>query len=144
MIDSAGENVPFLSVGQINEFRRKLIKQHTLRRIESHPFIRKVIETNSAPYTEKKLSYKANISNKLAERFYKKHGIEQLDEAFELANLPYGKGVMTTRYCILSELGLCNGTKGPGQVKYFLQDSNHKYPLHFNCNRCEMKIYFPE
>lgn len=139
-----GKSVPFLSVGQINEFRRKLIEQHTLRRVDSHPVKRKIIEPNSAPYPEKKLSYKANISNKLAERFYKKHGVEQLEEAFELASLPYGKEVMTTRYCILSELGLCDGTKGPGQVKYFLQDNNQKYPLHFNCSRCEMKIYFPE
>ncbi len=141
---AGGVDIPFLSVGQINELRRKLIEQHNLRRVESHPFTRKKIEPIITPYPEKRLSFKANISNKLAKQFYKTHGVEHFESAFELASQPYGEEIMTTRYCILSELKLCDGLKGPGRERYFLQDNRHKYPLHFNCSKCEMTIQFPK
>ena len=57
-----------------------------------------------------------------------------------------GKVVMTTRHCILRELGLCKKTAKGSKIKEPLSIVNDKgaaFMLRFNCNRCEMQLVMP-
>ncbi len=102
------------------------------------------IKPNNLPYPEKTLTYKANISNSLALKFYQRHGVENAESAFELQKNYSSKDIMDTKYCLLFELGYCNGNKSQEFVskKMFLQDNDRQYPLVFNCNDCKMVVKF--
>lgn len=143
-ISTSLSSIPFVPAGIINSCRRDLLEEHSKKRIAMHKINHNSIVPTSNPYFEKDLDYKANISNSLAEKFYKRHGVENIEKGFELSNSPQSKTIMTTKYCILFEMGLCDGSGKKSKQKLYLQNSNRKFPLHLNCNKCEMKISFPE
>lgn len=103
---------PFFALSQLNTWRRDLVDKHLENRRIAHPRSNSVIVPNSIPYPNKKLTYKANVANDLAHKFYKRHGVETIDSAFELIDDFSGTEIMTTRYCILHELSFCDGKKG--------------------------------
>jgi len=135
----------FLSVGKLNEFRREALSQLEKERIKNYP--RRFVETkrNSTPYPAAKLDYRGNIVNPKAEQFYMNHGIEIVEEGFEKLNAYKGKIIMTTKYCIKDQLGICPQNKCRDlKIKdpLFLIDGKRKYQLVFNCKDCEMNIKF--
>ena len=85
------------------------------------------------------------MANKLAGEFYKKHGVDNIEPGFELLENTKGKVILTSKYCIKSELNMCpfeddfikvKGMKEP----LFLNDGKRKFKLEFNCRQCLMKI----
>ena len=89
------------------------------------------------------LTYLANVSNELSRKFYMKQGATVVDDALELGHL--GSEVtpvlMTTRYCIRYQLGLCGQRMEP----LFLRSSDGRvFPLRFNCKECKMQVMAPE
>jgi putative protease len=137
---------PFFALSQLNTWRRDLVDNHLKNRQLAHPRNNPVIEPNIVPYPSKNLSFKANVANELARKFYSRHGVETIDSAFELTDEFEGKVLMTTRYCVLHELGYCDGKKRKPDTpkKLYLQDNLHKYPLQFNCNLCKMSVLYPD
>ena len=135
-------DVPFIPIGQINEWRRKLVEMHTLKRIEKHSITRKRIKPNSTPYSDNILTYKANVSNSLAKKFYNRHGVEEMEEAYEINKNHLGVEIMETKYCPLYELGYCITPKGQITIKkdLFLKNNEKLYPLLFNCHECKMIV----
>lgn len=136
---------PFFSLSELNAWRRELLDLHFKTRVLSYPRVEIPLSPNNYPYFQNKLNFKANVSNPLAKKFYLRHGAESIDDAFELDNNFWGREIMNTRYCILFELGYCNGKTKNSTLpkKLYLQDQHRKYPLSFNCNHCSMSIYFP-
>ena len=48
--------------------------------------------------------------------------------------------VMTMKYCLRFQYGLCAG-QGTANIEYFfLQDAKNTYRLEFDCEACQMKI----
>lgn len=90
-------------------------------------------------------SYHNNISNSLAESFYREHGAMTIKRALEVS--PINKKepirVMCTRYCLRRELGCCLKTQaGMGLPKeLFLRNGNVTLQLRFNCVKCEMEVF---
>jgi putative protease len=143
-VEPIGTNTPFFSISQINGWRRELIEMHEQNRIKKHHRTEVFIKSNDIPFPEKKLSFRANVSNRLAEKFYRRHGVGYIEPAFELQSDLKGKQIMSTRYCILHELGYCDGKKSKFKgVNLFLKDNNRIYPLTFDCKRCRMNVLFP-
>jgi 23S rRNA 5-hydroxycytidine C2501 synthase len=136
---------PFFSLSEVNAWRRELLDSHFKTRILSYPRVDISLSPNNSPYFQNQLTFNANVSNPLAKKFYLRHGAESIDDAFELDNNFWGREIMNTRYCILFELGYCNGKTKSSTLpkKLYLQDQHRKYPLSFNCNHCNMSIYFP-
>lgn len=104
-------------------------------------------ENKNYSYLYDKLDYRENISNKLAEEFFHQHGVRKIERALECSNLK-GKHnmtrIMTCRYCILKELGKClkeNGPK-PNLPLSLRMGDGRKMPLKFDCNKCEMQVFF--
>jgi putative protease len=112
-------------------------------RHETYPRPNIPFTPNDAPYPEKKLDFRANVANALAQRFYERHGATVTEPAFESLSDTTGKTVMTTRYCIRYQLDLCPKLQHPGRpVKEPLRirDAHHTYRLEFDCRQCRMFV----
>ncbi len=83
-----------------------------------------------------------NVMNEKAKEFYQGIGVEQVEEAYEKTKTD-DQPLMTCKYCIRHELGLCLREQGNrGQKEPFLlKTGRHVFRLSFDCAKCEMRIY---
>lgn len=143
--DNLQESV-FIPLSQLNALRRRLIET--------------LDQTNSATYqydyrrSEKSIDYPAkiltprdNVSNSLALKFYRDHGVTEIQEAHEIQKYEKSQPVMTTRYCIRRELGCClkdqtinSKIKSKFKEPLTLISGNNTFILNFDCKNCEMRV----
>ena len=69
---------------------------------------------NDVTFPATKLSYLANVLNQKAAAFYRRHGVVDIEPAAESGLDLAGHTVMTTRYCLKYELGLCPSRESTG------------------------------
>jgi len=136
----------FLPISKINEMRRTVYEQLTETRLKNYKREERKIEKTSHPYPETKLDFMYNVSNKLARKFYERHGVTEIEKAFELQWDPGKSRVMTTKYCIKYELAKCpKYHKDTMETKLkeplVLKQGELEYKLKFNCKPCEMEIW---
>lgn len=140
-------NIPsvfFIPISILNNARRDTLKELETERIKSYQHISKIIIPTNIPYPEKNLSYQNNVSNQKAKEFYKRHGVEELEMAFELTKTQNVKNVMTLKHCLKYAFGICpkyhvlknNTNKG----NLYLQGNKKNMSIEFDCNSCELKI----
>lgn len=139
------EKPGFVPVSVLNQWRRELVDQLIIKRLENYP--REIIPfklTNHA-YPVKELDYSHNISNSLARAFYARHKSVVKEQALELQDDKRGKKIMITKHCLRYFLQACprRVKKDSPKIKepLFLVYNGKKYPLKFNCDSCEMEIY---
>lgn len=90
------------------------------------------------------VDYSANVANKLAEKFYKECGVESIEPAWEIEE-PRNAPIMTCRYCLRNEIGMCLKKRGSDRSYLFLRLANGKrFRLDFDCKECIMRIYAEE
>ncbi|MFM2392734.1 MAG: hypothetical protein RLZZ546_716, partial [Bacteroidota bacterium] len=136
----------FLPISKINEIRREILEQLIdIRIINYHREEHQITKTDH-PYPLQQLDFTYNVSNKLARAFYKRHGVTEIEKAFELQWDPGKSRVMTTKYCVKYELGKCarfqRQTMGEKLVEPLtLTHGENAYKLKFNCKPCEMEIW---
>ena len=124
------------------------------------------------------LNYLSNVANHAARQFYLDHGATQVDWALEVQDKLKTKGerqktddngllLMTCRYCIRHELGMCKkkeelrmkneelrttkgtransgnegATKNDGRELFLRLADGRRFRLHFDCKRCQMEVY---
>ena len=92
------------------------------------------------------IDFTYNVSNKFARAFYERHGVTDIEKAFELQWDPGKSRVMVTKYCVRYELGKCaryqRKTMGEKLVEPLtLKHGEVEYKLKFNCKPCEMEIW---
>ncbi len=136
----------FLPISKINELRRDVLEQLMDVRIRDYQRIEFKLEKTSHPYPVDKLDFTYNVSNKLARNFYERHGVTEIEKAFELQWDPGKSRVMTTKYCVKYELGKCarfqRETMGEKlKEPLTLKHGDVEYKLKFNCKPCEMEIW---
>ena len=97
-------------------------------------------EDRTAPYPTAELAPQDNVTNRLAEAFYRDHGVRKIPQGLDLARTTVGSCVMRTAYCLRRELGEClrehPRLKGP----LYLEHGAARYRLEFDCARCEMSL----
>lgn len=131
----------FFPVKIINELRRAVLELLERERLTKRVIEKREAKIASTEKIKKQLDYKANVVNKLSEKFYKALGAEQIEEGFELQNDFSGKTLMTCKYCIKDELGYCpQNTDNKLEEPLFLSNGGKKYKLIFNCKDCQMII----
>ena len=136
----------FLPISKINEMRRTVYEQLSEIRMANYIREEHQIVKTSHPYPESKLDFTFNVANKVARKFYERHGVTEIEQAFELQWDPGKSRVMTTKYCIKYELEKCpkyhKDTLGV-KVKepLILKQGELEYKLKFNCKPCEMEIW---
>lgn len=136
----------FLPISKVNEIRREVLEELIVTRVKEYHREEKQIVKTDHPYPVENLDFTYNVSNKLAREFYHRHGVKEIEKAFELQWDPGKSRVMTTKYCVKYELGKCpryqRETMGE-KVKepLVLKQGDVEYKLKFNCKPCEMEIW---
>jgi collagenase-like PrtC family protease len=139
-------NFWFLPTSKVNEIRREVLEKLIDVRIEEYHREEFQITKTDHPYPVKELDFTYNVSNQLAREFYKRHGVVEIEKAFEIQWDPGKSRVMTTKYCVKYELGKCarfqRETMGEKVVEPLtLKHGEVEYKLKFNCKPCEMEIW---
>ena len=136
----------FLPISKINEIRRAALEQLAEIRVRDYQREEHQIVKTDHPYPVQTLDFTYNVSNRLARAFYKRHGVTEIEKAFELQWDPGKSRVMVTKYCVKYELGKCPryqretmGTKLAEPLT--LKHGEVEYKLKFNCKPCEMEIW---
>lgn len=142
-VDVDWDEPRFVPAAALNALRRETLELLSEKRSVSYVREQRKAVDPMATYPEKTLTYLANVTNRLAEEFYRKHGVEQIDPGFEVRDDYEGKAVMRTRYCIRREMGWClkdKGCKYRGPLQ--LENNYHIFELAFDCGRCEMSLIY--
>ena len=141
------EQALFFPMSELNNLRRKALELLEIERIKNYPNETFKIEKNNIPYANQNVDYKENISNKLSKEFYKRHGVKDIETAFENQSDLSNKEIMITKHCIKYQIGACEKfEKDPKKLSepLFLEDNNRKYKLKFDCKNCQMIVLSPE
>lgn len=136
----------FLPNSKVNEIRRATLEELSEIRIRDYQRAEHQLLKTEHPYPIQSLDFTYNISNKLARSFYKRHGVSDMEKAFELQWDPGKSRVMVTKYCVKYELGKCpryqRSTMGEKLTEPLtLKHGEIEYKLKFNCKPCEMEIW---
>lgn len=88
-----------------------------------------------------------NVSNRLAQRFYERHGAHVGSRALEVTDrttLKEPVRVMTTRYCIRRELGACLKTPDAKNLvgPLAIEGREIRFDLDFDCKACRMNVIY--
>lgn len=145
-IEVSFSNNWFLPISKVNEIRRTVLEQLIDIRINEYHREEFQITKTDHPYPVKELDFTYNVSNHLARKFYKRHGVTEIEKAFEMQWDPGKSRVMVTKYCVKYELGKCarfqRDTMGEKVIEPLtLTHGENAYKLKFNCKPCEMEIW---
>lgn len=143
VIVESGSNY-FIQASVLNELRRSAVEKLLEERKKNYRIESAYIKKEPMNYPFKKIDYTWNVVNKLAEKFYTRHGVEEIESGFEVLSDTSGKQVMTTAMCIKYELNLC--TKFQDAEKkwdepFFLTNERDRFRVEFDCAACMMKIF---
>lgn len=134
----------FIPAGELTELRRRTVTALDMANQTTYPFLYRRKEDAGARYMTESIDYRDNVANSLAERFYREHGVKRIQRALEDSGKVRDKGLrlMTTRHCILRELGMCKKEKGLGRYAepLVLDSGKDSFTLEFNCRDCEMHV----
>ncbi|MBR6286148.1 MAG: U32 family peptidase [Bacteroidaceae bacterium] len=134
----------FIPSSLLADWRRQLIERLTQQHKTTYPLGHIVRKPNNAKYPESKLSYRANVFNRMAADFYKSHGVNELQPAYEVKNIP-DVPIMYCKYCIKHEIGICSKKQGARkrykEPFYLMSKDGKKLRLEFNCKECRMNVY---
>ena len=144
-----GEAQWFIPVSQLNIWRRQLIE--ALNQVREQTYIRHLRHPEAQPltqYPENHLTYLANVFNHKANDFYRKHGVQWIDAAYESHEEKGEVSLMITKHCVRFSMSLCpkqaKGVTGvQGQVRaepMALVNGKEKLTLRFDCKACEMHV----
>jgi putative protease len=143
------QDMYFLPMSRLNAAKRELAEKILEARETNRPRTAGHILKNDVPYPQKTLDFRGNVLNKQAEAFYHRHGVETIAPAAESGLDLSGQMVMTTKYCLREELGLCEGkwfdkltTETKNESLILVDEDNREYEVNFRCGRCGMEIYF--
>jgi putative protease len=118
-------------------------------------------------YPLQKLDFKANVSNKKAEAFYKKHHAEVIEPALEVCKLKYKlkskkdiagiesielylhekAPLMVTKHCLRFSMGWCSvhqKTESSNREPFYLIYKEIRFRLFFDCKKCRMLVFLSQ
>lgn len=129
----------FIPVSALNDLRRDALA--SLEAACPAPAREEIkLVPNEYPYPEEKLDFSANVLNKKAAGFYKRHGVKETALAAEAGASLTGKPLMTMKYCLRRRLGLCKKGKEVEPL-YLLDTDGARFRLEFDCAACVMRMY---
>lgn len=141
--------VYFIPNSQLNQLRREVIDKLTIERLTNYKRNIRKPEINPTPmYPETQLSFLANVYNQKAREFYKLHGVELIESAYEAHEVKDDAPLMITKHCLRFVFNLCpkqakgiQGVKTKVTPMKLVQNNNEELLLKFNCKACEMQIW---
>jgi collagenase-like PrtC family protease len=136
----------FLPVSRLNAAKRQLVERLLEVRRTHRPHQTGAIRRSDTPYPDRHLTYTGNVLNAKARAFYRRHGVESIAPAAESGLDLSGQAVMTTKYCLRKELGLCPGhaTGSAAEPMMLVDEDGRRFELRFRCGPCGMEIFLGE
>jgi collagenase-like PrtC family protease len=137
-----------LAASQVNTLRRTLAENLVTARALARPIEKRSFAANDVPFPSDELTFQGNVLNQKAAAFYRRHQVCTIEPAAESGIDLAGRVVMTTRYCLKYELGLCprerSATDAPPEPWFLVDDENRRLRLRFRCDQrlCAMEIIF--
>lgn len=117
------------AVSALGEARRNRTSEHRI-----------LPENPAARYPSERLTAEENVTNRLAEAFYRDHGVREIERGLDLAPTTAGHRVMRSAYCIRREIGECLRERSRLRGDLYLEHGVHRYRLEFDCAACEMAL----
>lgn len=133
----------FVPVAILNALRREVLEGLAAARRANHPLKQSKVTRNTIPYPEKILDFRGNVLNNQARTFYRRHGVETIEPAAESGVDLRGRAIMTTRYCLKHQLGLCSKDGQPirhHEPLSLVDSEGHRLTLRMDCARCGMDV----
>ena len=95
-----------------------------------------------AAYPEKRLTFTGNVLNEKARAFYEKCGVTEIASAAETGQDLSGETVMTTKYCLRLQLGLCKGyaAENAAEPLILVDEDGREFKVNFRCGDCGMEL----
>ena len=137
------DSTVFIPRSEIADLRRRMVESLDRANYATYKYDYRRKEKPEARFPYRNLDFRDNVANSLAEKFYIDHGVNKVERAMETSGRKPGAGtvVMTTRHCVLRELGLCKRLAGRHIAEPLtMATGNRTYRLHFNCADCEMEV----
>ncbi len=133
----------FFSAAVFNDLRRKGLTHHLEKRIAQGKIEHAEFKVNDFPWPADEVCYLDNISNRKAEKFYRRHGVTKIDRKSLRASDVENCALMTTKYCVRAQLRICpkmNKIADKFAAPLVITDNTGDYELSFNCQKCEMIV----
>jgi len=130
----------FVPVAVLNALRRTCIEKLDGNRSAAYPGPVRRPENRQAVFPQTALTGADNVTNPLAERFYREHGVETVEAGYDLNDRFDGVRVMRMRYCLRREIGQCLCERPDYRGRLFIETGRNRYELMFDCKRCEMSV----
>ena len=135
----------FVPSSLLNEMRREAVeKLITNRHIRyRRQYVKTSIYDNNTLFPLRELDYTANISNIMAEDFYRVHGVEKVEPAYE-NKIRDDVPLMYTKHCLRYSMGWCpvhHKKESPYKEPYYLVYKEKRLRLSFDCKKCLMLVY---
>ena len=130
----------FVPASVLNGIRREGLARLLEARL-SKQLTHKIFRENmEIPYYKDSITPQENVTNSLAERFFRDHGVRHIERGLDVRTSTAGECIMRTSYCIRREIGEClrEGSRLGGDL--YLEHGMQRYMLRFDCRRCEMEI----
>lgn len=133
----------FLPLSYLTSLRREVVAQLDRSNETTYRIRLRRVENPEIAYPVDKLVFSDNVSNSLSRCFYLSHGVKEIEAAMETNGAERVKAdtvLMTTRHCILRELGMCMRDGNKVRQPLTITHSQTVYKLKFDCRRCEMQV----
>lgn len=130
----------FVPASLAAELRREGLQKLLEARLSLPREHRILSENPAAKYPAERLTAEENVTNRLAEAFYRDHGVAEIERGLDLAETTRGHCVMRSSYCLRREIGECLREHPRLRGELYLERGAHRYRLDFDCARCEMAL----
>ena len=132
----------FIRASVLGEMKKDLVEKLKSYLIEKH---RNERETFIKPeinvlYPMEKVSYLGNVINEKSREFYKRHGVEIIEDGLEKLRSNDELVVMTTKHCVRYANNICSKEIGKPASSLYLVNDKGRFRLDFDCRNCCMKV----
>lgn len=139
-IDKAGDI--FVPASVLTQLRRNAVNALMHARAATYVYDYRRKELDHVVFPAAEVDYHANVANSRSSEFYSAHGVKVTMPAAELRTPAGSPRVMTTRYCVRAELGICPRMDSRYKADpLFLKHGKLTYRLEFTCGRCGMEVF---
>lgn len=146
----AGVATPFfIPASTLNALRRDAAAALEAARAAALPRLPRAAPVEPpVPFGLDHLTYLGNVLNHKAHDFYRRHGVQVIDAAYESKEELGEVSLMITKHCVRFSMSLCPkqakgviGVKGTIRAEPMqLINGREKLTLRFDCKRCEMHV----
>ena len=119
--------------------RREALEALRQKRIDRKLQHRIQDDDGVARYPYAVVSRYENVTNHLAEEFYRAHGAQQIERALETKPTE-GERVMISSYCLRREIGQCLKERPTLKSELYIEHGAARYRLDFDCAACRMSL----